>query len=167
VSFSEEDIQQVTRFVVEKESSRNTSARNSFFGKITIIEQGDIQTRVEIVTIGGQIITTVITNDSLQRLGLKVGKMITAEVKAPWVMLHKSGPEPACSAENILKGIVEKITRGEIHTEYGVRIADGTEVCSIVTSESSRRLALAQGDETWVMFSSSSVVLLSAGNQLF
>ena len=161
VSFSEDDIQQVTRLFVEKESARKTSARNSFFGKIQTIQKGDIQTRVEIVTIGGYIITTIITNDSLQRLGLKVGKLITAEVKAPWVMLQKSGNGQECSADNMFKGVVERITQGEINTEFIVRISDGTEVCSIVTSESCRRLALVEGDEAWVLFSSYSVVLLS------
>lgn len=53
------------------------------------------------------------------------------------------------------------ITRGGINTEFVVRIADVTEVCSIVTSESSRRLDLAEGDEAWVIFSSYPVVLLS------
>jgi len=161
VTFSEDDIQQVTRFVVEKESARKTSARNSFFGKIGTIQQGDIQSLVKIVTIGGHVVRTVITNDSLQRLGLKVGKMITAEVKAPWVMLHKNGHEQECSGDNLFRGIVEKITRGVINTEYVVRITDGTQVCSIVTSESSRRLSLAEGDEAWVIFSSYAVVLLS------
>jgi molybdate transport system regulatory protein len=161
VSFSEDDLQQVTRLFVEKESSRKTSARNSFFGKIQTIQKGDIQTRVEIVTIGGFIITTIITNDSFQRLGLKAGKLITAEVKAPWVMLQKSGNGQAWSADNIFKGVVERITQGNINTEFIVRISDGTEVCSIVTSESCRRLALAEGDEAWVLFNSYSVVLLS------
>ncbi len=161
VSFSEDDIQQVTRLFMEKESARKTSARNSFFGKIQTIRQGDIQTRVELVTIGGCSITTIITNDSLQRLGLKEGKLITAEVKAPWVMLLKSDSGQGCSADNMLSGIVESITQGEINAEYSVRISDGTVVCSIVTSESCRRLALVKGDEVWVLFNSFSVVLLS------
>ncbi len=161
VSFSEEEIQQVTRLIVEKEFSRKTSARNSFFGSIRTIEQGDIQTRVEIVTLGGHVVTTVITNDSVQRLGLKPGKTIAAEVKAPWVMLSKNGHGLECSADNRFKGTVDKITRGAINTEYVVRIADGTEVCAMVTSDSSRRLGLAEGDETWVFFSSYSVVLMS------
>jgi molybdate transport system regulatory protein len=161
VSFSEDDIQQLTRIVVEKESARKTSARNSFFGKVQTIQKGDIQTRIELVTMGGHLITTVITNDSLQRLGLKIGKLITAEVKAPWVMLQKDEMKQGCSADNMLKGVVEKITRGEINTEYIVRIADGTEVCSIVTSESCRRLSLVEGDEVWALFNSYSVVLLS------
>ena len=161
VSFSEEDIQEVARLFMEKESARKTSARNSFFGKIQTIRQGDIQTLVELVTIGGHRVTTVITNDSLQRLDLKVGKMITAEIKAPWVMLQKGGDGRGCSADNVFYGIVEKITRGELNTEFIVRISDGTEVCSIVTSESCRRLALVEGDKVWALFNSYSVVLLS------
>jgi molybdate transport system regulatory protein len=161
VSFSEDDIQQATRIFMEKESVRKTSARNSFFGKIQTIREGDIQTRVELLTIDGYRITTVITNDSSQRLGLKVGRLITAEVKAPWVMLQKKDSEPECSADNVFNGIVERIKQGEIQTEYIVRISEGTKVCSIVTSESCRRLALREGDKVWVLFNSASVVLLS------
>ncbi len=161
VSFSEDEMQQVTRSIVEKEFSLKTSARNCFYGKIQTLHQGDIQTRVEMETIGGQTLSTVITNDSVQRLGLKPGRLITAEVKAPWVMLHKSGHMQECSADNRFEGVVEKITRGEITTEYLVRISDGTEICAVVTTESSRRLALKRGDTAWVLFSSYSVVLLS------
>jgi molybdate transport system regulatory protein len=161
VSFSEDDIQQVTKIYMEKESARKTSARNSFFGKIQTIQQGDIQTQVELITMGGFKVITVITNDSATRLGLKAGKLITAEVKAPWVILHKSVDGMECSADNILGGTVEKITKGRINTEYIVRISDGTQVCSMVTSESCRRLGLAVGDWVWALFSSYSVVLLS------
>lgn len=161
VSFSEDDIQQVTKFFMEKESVRKTSARNSFFGKIQVIEQGDIQTRVELLTIDGHRISTIITNDSLRRLGLKAGKLITAEVKAPWVMLQKRDDAPECSADNIFDGVVERIHRGEINTEYVVRISEGSKICSIVTSESSRRLGLGEGDRVWALFNSASVVLLS------
>jgi molybdate transport system regulatory protein len=161
VSFSEDDIQQVTRFFMEKESARKTSARNSFFGKIKTIQQGDIQSRVDLFTVGGHRITTIITNESLQRLGLRVGKLITAEVKAPWVLLQKMDNEIVCSADNMFNGIIERISLGAINSEYIVRIDDGTEVCSIVTSESCRRLALEEGDRVWVLFNSFSVVLLS------
>lgn len=161
VSFSEEDIQQVTRLFMEKESARKTSARNTFFGRIHDIRRGDVLCRVEMVTLGGHRLTTIITSDSLQRLGLKEGKLITAEVKAPWVMLQKNGNEDHCSADNMFSGTVEKITRGELTTECIVRLVDGTEVCSVVTSESCRRLALAEGDDVQVVFTSYSVVLLA------
>jgi molybdate transport system regulatory protein len=76
-------------------------------------------------------------------------------------MLQKKDTEPECSAENLFNGIVERIKRGEINSEYVVRISDGTRICSMVTSESSRRLAIGEGDKVWVLFNSSSVVLLS------
>ena len=159
VSFSDEDIRQAEKFFLEKESRRKTSARNTFFGKISDIQKGDIQAKVELVTMGGYCITTVITNDSLARLGLKPGILITAEVKAPWVVLQKGDQEPECSTENMFQGTVERIIQGQVTTEYVVRISDGTELCSVVTSDSSRRLDLYENDPVWAIFNSFSVVL--------
>jgi molybdate transport system regulatory protein len=159
VSFSNDDLRKVEKYFLEKESHRKTSARNAFFGKISAIQQGDIQTKVELVTIGGYGVTTVITNDSLIRLGLKVGMLITAEVKAPWVVLQKGEMEPECSPENRFQGTVKRIIRGKITTEYVVRIADGTELCAVVTSDINRRLALHENDRVWAIFNGFSVVL--------
>lgn len=159
VAFSDDDIQQVAKYFIERESSRKTSARNSFFGKIRSIQKGDIQTKVEMITVGGDIVTTVITNESLSRLGLKVGSLITAEVKAPWVILQRSNREPESTAENRFAGTIARINRGEITTEYVVRISDGTELCSIVTTDSARQMGFKQNDQVWVIFNSFSVVL--------
>jgi molybdate transport system regulatory protein len=159
VSFSTDEIQQVTRFFMERESSRKTSARNSFFGKIREIRRGDIQALVKLTTIGGHSVTTVITNHSLDLLGLKPGRLVTAEVKAPWVSLQKGLEEPACSAENRFNGVVTRITGGSVNTEYAVRISDGTELSAVISTESSQRLAVDTGDPVWVMFNCFAVVL--------
>ena len=159
VSFSDDDIRQVAKFFLEKESYRKTSARNTFFGKISAIQKGDIQSKVELVTIGGDQVTTVITNHSLDRLGLKVGTLITAAVKASWVVLQKGDEEPKCTAENKFKGTIDRITKGQVLTEYVVHIADGTELCSLVTSETSRRLDLGENDPVWAIFNSFAAVL--------
>jgi molybdate transport system regulatory protein len=159
VAFSDDDIQQVAKYFIEKESSRKTSARNSFFGKIRSIRKGDIQTKVEMITVGGDMVTTVITNDSLSRLGLKAGSLITAEVKAPWVVLQKSDREPESTAENRFAGTVTRINRGEITTEYVVRISDGTELCSVVTTGNACQIGFQENDRVWVIFNSFSVVL--------
>ncbi len=159
VSFSEDEIQQVTRYFMEKESRRKTSARNSFFGKIGTLQRGDIQTLVELSTIQGQRVTTVITNDSVERLGLKEGKMITAEVKAPYVILEKTGEEPKSSAENRFKGLIEQVNVGRVNTEYVIGISDGTRICSITTTESGRRLNLKKDDQVWALFNCFAVVL--------
>jgi len=159
VSFCEDEIRQVTRLFIERESMRKTSARNSFFGKIQHIQRGDIQTRVDLTTIEGHSITTVITNDSMERLGLKQGGLLAAEVKAPWVILQRGDTEPECSADNRFKGIIDRITRGGINTECIVRITDATELCALVSTAESQQLELNEGDPIWVLFNCFSVVL--------
>jgi len=159
VAFSDDDMKQVEKYFIEKESHRTTSARNSFFGKISSIKRGDIQATVELTTVGGDTVTTVITNESLARLGLKVGSLITAEVKAPWVILERSDKEPESTAENRFFGSIVRINKGEITTEYVVRIADGTELCSIVTTGGARQMDFRKNDPVWVTFNSFSVVL--------
>jgi len=159
VDFSDADMQQVAKHFIEKESRRKTSARNSFFGKIQSVRKGDIQSIVAMVTASGDRVTTIITNDSLSRLGLKKGSLITAEVKAPWVILQKGDKEPGSSADNRFWGTVARINKGKITTEFVVRIADGTELCSIVTTENALRMGFQVNDEVWVLFNSFSVVL--------
>ena len=73
---------------------------------------------MELVTLGGDSVITVITNDSLKRLGLKPNSFVTAEVKAPWVIVAKEDTSPAISAENKFQGMVSRIIRGQITTEF-------------------------------------------------
>ena len=142
VSFSTEEIQQVTKAYMEREASRQTSARNAFFGKIETIRRGDIQSRVTLITLSGQVVTTVITNDSLDLLGLKTGRLVTAEVKAPWVLLYQGGECPRCSAANRFSGTIEHIKTGRVNTEFSLRIEDGTTLRAIACTESAKDLAL-------------------------
>lgn len=159
ISFSEKEIRQVTRVFMARESSRKTSARNAFFGKIKKIQRGGIQSWVCLSTIGGLSVNTVITNDSLERLGLKEDSMIVAEVKAPWVTLQKSKKEPLCSAENRFSGVISSLTNGKVNTECAVRISDGTELCAVVSAKSARSLNLNEGDQVWALFNCFAVVL--------
>jgi molybdate transport system regulatory protein len=159
VKFSEEDMRRAEAFFVERENRRKTSARNAFFGKIETIRKGDVQAWVEVATPGGQRIRTVITNYSLERLGLKRGALVAAEVKAPWVTIHRSADDPECSADNVLGGTVEKISRGKVTSEIVARIDDGTEICSILTEQSLKTLGLRLADRVWVAFNAFTVVL--------
>jgi molybdate transport system regulatory protein len=159
VSFSEEDIRTITSSFLQRESLRKTSARNSFFGKITAIRPADIQAEVLLTTLDGHVISSVITLDSLHRLGLKTGRLATVEVKAPWVSLHKSENEPLCSAENRLPGIVTRIKRGRINTEYLLRIGPEAELCVITTTGSLHRLKLQEKDPVWAVFGSYATIL--------
>lgn len=160
VSFSEKEMRRLTQLFMEQESNRKTSARNSFFGKVATIEQGDILARIEMATIDGLSVTTTITNNSLIQLGLKKGRLVTAEVKAPWVILQKIESETlSCTAENQFKGVVTHVNQGEVNSEYVVRISDVTELCSVVTTESFRQVGLKKDDPVWAVFSSFAVVV--------
>jgi len=159
VDFSDKDMRPVIQHFLDKESRRKTSARNTFFGKISRIKKGDIQSSVELVTLGGDTLQTIITNDSLERLGLKSNSFVTAEVKAPWVIIAKDNAELVSSAENRFQGTVSRIIRGKITTEFVVRIADGTELCTIVTRESDRGLGIKENDAVWVFFNAFAVIL--------
>ena len=158
LSYSEEDLQRVTRFHLERESCRRTSARNRFFGKIVAIKRGDVQAQVSLLTPAGHRITTIITLESLDRLHLQEGRLLTAEVKAPWVMLQPASAG-ACSADNRLQGEVVRINAGKLTPEYVVRIDDHTELCAMVSSDGAENLSLQVGDPAWVLFNCFAVIL--------
>ena len=161
VDFSESEISRVAQYFAERESKRKTSARNTFFGKICSIAQGDLQSIVKILTVSRNVVTSVITTDSLRRIGLQQGMFITAEIKAPCVQLSKEKNCPACSAENIFQGRVRRIANNQIAAEVVVVLPDNTEICAIITETMRRQLDLMQEDTLWVFFDAFSVILHS------
>ena len=52
-----------------------------------------------------------------------------------------------------------RVVQGRINTEYGVRIADGSELCAVVSTPGSRRRVLETGEQVWAVFNDSAVVL--------
>lgn len=159
VTFSEKELQQATRWFLERESGRMTSARNSFFGKITTLSKGNVQSLLELNTTDGKTIKTIVTNDSVKKMGLKLGRMITAEIKAPWLIIERPDRPGSSSAENEREGKITKITRGKINTECIVQIGQGLELCAVVSTLGFDKLSLDIGDSAKVIFSCYSVVL--------
>ncbi len=159
VSFSEDEIRAVSKYFLEKEGARKTSARNTFFGKISRIVSGDVQSLVELITLHADKVTSVITNNSLSRLGLRVGSLVTAEVKAPWVIVYKTRQKSSGALENEFNGRISKILHGRIVCELSVEVHEGVEICSLMTTESLAKCAFNEMDQVWVGFNSFSVIL--------
>lgn len=157
LDFSDADMVGTLRRVVDRES-RRTSARNRFFGQIVRIMRGDIQSEVRLASLGGHEITSIITNGSRDRLGFREGGFVTAEVKAPWVVVALDEPKQG-SAENQLCGTVVRLNRGMPTTEVVILLSDGLEVCAVISEESRERLGLAEGDRARAEFSAFAVVL--------
>jgi len=159
VSFSEEELHQVTKLFIERESSRKTSARNAFFGKIVAVERGDVQARITLINLGGHRVASIITRESLDRLGLRPGRLITAEVKAPWIMLQRGQALSGCSADNRMPGEIVRINRGAVSSEYVVRIDDTTELCALTSTSDGDALGFAVGEQVWAVFNGFAVIL--------
>jgi molybdopterin-binding protein len=69
---------------------RNTmriSARNQIKGKILDVKKGATTAHIRLEIAPGQVITSSITNEAVDDLGLKVGATATAVIKASDVMI--------------------------------------------------------------------------------
>lgn len=63
------------------------SARNALKGTVTEIKEGVVTDVITIDIGGGNTVVSSITKDSAERLGVAVGKDVTAVIKASDVML--------------------------------------------------------------------------------
>jgi molybdopterin-binding protein len=73
--------------MLRKEDNMKLSARNMLKGKVKKIVTGAVNSEVTIELKGGEEIVSIITNSSVERLGLKEGKEAYAVVKASSVMV--------------------------------------------------------------------------------
>lgn len=64
-----------------------TSARNHLRGLVSRLVKGAVNTEVTMQTSGGLTVNAIITNESVDSLGLDIGKPVSAIVKASHVIL--------------------------------------------------------------------------------
>ena len=64
-------------------------ARNQLIGKVTEIKKGTVMCQVRVEIAGGSKMSSVMTIDSLEDLGIKEGDTVKAVVKAVNVLLVK------------------------------------------------------------------------------
>lgn len=64
-----------------------TSARNHLRGNVTRLVKGAVNTEVTMQTSGGLTVNAIITNESVESLGLDIGTPVSAIVKASHVIL--------------------------------------------------------------------------------
>ncbi|MGH8808825.1 MAG: TOBE domain-containing protein [Noviherbaspirillum sp.] len=136
-----------------------TSARNQFYGKVSRIKSGAVNDEIEIELPGGDKIVAVITQESTQQLGLKIGSDAIALIKAPWVMLATGADDIKLSARNRLPGGVIKLTPGAVNAEVILQLRGGATMCAIVTNESVGELGLAEGKPATAIFNASHVIV--------
>lgn len=158
-SFSDDEISRLTRLYLEREAGEKTSARNGFFGKVRSVSRDVVQSMVEITATDGGPLYTMVTNASVARLGLAPGRLVTAEVKAPWLTLESPARSGASSADNVREGEIVAVTEGAINTECVVRTAGGGELVAVLSTPGFYKLGLGVGDVARVLFSAYAVIL--------
>lgn len=65
------------------------SARNILYGKILEVKKGQTTAHIRLELPGGAVVTSAITNESVDDLGLKVGDRAAAVIKSSDVMIGK------------------------------------------------------------------------------
>lgn len=137
-----------------------TSARNHFAGKVRRIKKGAVNDEVELALTGGVRIVAIITHESVEQLGLKVGADAIALIKASSVIIGVGdGAKLKLSARNQLPGMIKRIVSGAVNTEVILDLAGGNSVAAIVTNTSAEKLKLSEGKAAFAVFKASSVIL--------
>lgn len=135
-----------------------TSARNQFFGTVKSIQIGAVNAEVILDIGGGSSLAAIITNKSVEHLGLAVGTEAYALIKAPWVIVTTSD-DFKTSARNELRGTVVQCTEGAINSEVIIELPGGKTVAAIVTNDSIKSLGLKEGVKACALIKASHIIL--------
>ncbi len=65
------------------------STRNIIKGKVTDVKKGQVAAKVKVDIGGGNTVTSTITVEAVEELGIKVGDNVSVLIKASSVMLAK------------------------------------------------------------------------------
>jgi molybdate transport system regulatory protein len=135
------------------------SARNVLAGTIAEITKGAVNAEVVLSLRGGESIVAVITNTSVDRLGLQAAADAFAIIKASDVMVGKGLENAKLSARNIFAGKISELTEGAVNSEVGIQLPGGTVLIASITKESVKALNLKQGDAVSAVVKASHVMV--------
>lgn len=137
-----------------------SSARNQFAGRISALVSGTVEAEVRLRIDPQTEIVTVVTQASVETLGLAVGIEVLALVKASSVMLTvDTGVN--FTARNQFWGEITMIQNGPVNNEVTLSLPSGRSITAVVTQVSCEALGLMPGMHACAFFKASSVILAS------
>jgi molybdate transport system regulatory protein len=134
------------------------SARNTLAGTVTKVTKGAVNAEVDLALKGGGDVVSVITNSSVDSLGLKEGKAAYAIIKASSVMIAKDS-SLKLSARNVLGGTVASVQDGAVDSEVTLKLSGGSSLVAIITKESVKHLGLKAGETASAVVKASDVLV--------
>jgi len=135
------------------------SARNVLAGTVKKVTKGAVNAEVVLALKEGDTVTAIITNHSVDSLGLRDGGAAYAIIKASEVMIGKNVEGAKLSARNVLAGEVARLEQGAVNSEVEIRLPGGTAVVASITKASVAALDLKQGDKVSAIVKASNVLV--------
>jgi len=135
------------------------SARNVLAGRVERVIKGAVNAEVDLHLVGGEKIAAVITNASVDALGLSAGNAALAIIKASNVIVGKGLEGARLSARNVLSGTISGIQEGAVNSEVTIRLPGGTQMVALITKTSATALALQGGDAVSAIIKASNVMI--------
>lgn len=138
------------------------SARNQFVGTVSRLVPGDVDVQVYVRLDDTQEIAAVVTRESAEQLGLKVGGEVIALVKAPAVEIVTS-PRAGGRGHNRLWGTVQRIVAGPVQAEVTLDLGGARSATAVLPREVARSLRLKVGTRACATFKVANVLLAVVG----
>lgn len=136
-----------------------TSARNMLPGVVTSIVHGPVSAEVGLLVNDRIVIDALVTNSSVDRLGLHPGGAAIALIKSTFVTLVHEWPGLELSARNRIGGRIRQILAGGSETEVVLDIGGGAELAAVIARTDADDLALAVGDPVTASFRAAHIIL--------
>ena len=139
--------------------SMKSSARNQFLGKVAKVVKGAVNGEVELDLGEGMRMVAIITNESIEDLGLKKGLEAYALIKASSPILVLEEDKARTSARNHLCGEVVSCIEGAVNGEVGLELPGGKRLTAIITNASIKSLGLKEGVRACALVKASNVII--------
>ncbi len=160
-----EGIRDFDRFLqLTRKMSLKTSARNQVFGTVEKISKTELTATVSLRLKGGDKIFSEITLEGLESLGLRVGEVAYALIKANWISLTPISPRPKSgrkksALENALRGKVMDLKAGKDRVEAVLQLVSGHPLVAVVPAKTSKTMGLTAGDVVDARIAPSDIIL--------
>ena len=134
------------------------SARNQLLGRVVMIHKGGVNSEVVLKLQGGDTITAIITNESIELLDLRIDSDAYAIFKSGSVILSDE-LDLKLSSRNRFVGKVTRVSRGSVNSEVILKLNGSNTLCATLTNDMLAELNVKEGLELVAFCKASSVIL--------
>jgi molybdate transport system regulatory protein len=139
--------------------SLKTSARNQLFGVVESIKTDALNATVVLGLRGKDRLTSQITVDGLDSLGIRKGEEAYALIKANWISLMPIRDRKKSEFENGLSGKIVSLKKGKTNAEVITQLGGGSNLVAMVSLQTAKDLKLEEGKDFVFAFKASNVIL--------